>query len=105
MFHRASELVSPKSSKMKLTLLFYLNIEKTHLKTGKIPVYARFTLDRKKAEMRLNIEVFPHELQKWDEKTMRFTDREMSANALLNSIDKSFEDFRHHNATSLLERN
>lgn len=68
-------------------------------------MYARVTLDRKKAEMRLNIEIQPAELQKWDEKTMRFNDRSMSANALLNSIDKKFEDFRHHNGANLEEFN
>ncbi len=54
-------------------------------------MYVRFVLDRKKAEMRLNIELSLDDLIKWDEKTMRFTDREMSENALLNTIDKNFE--------------
>jgi len=47
--------------------------------------------------------VLPEELKKWDERTIRFTDRDMSANALHNTIDKKFEDFRHHHPTSLLE--
>jgi len=47
--------------------------------------------------MRLNIEVLPEELKKWDERTMRFIDRSMSANALLNTIAKKFENFRHQN--------
>ena len=64
-------------------------------------MYVRIVLNRKKAEMRLNIEVLPEDIIKWDEKTMRFTDREMSANVLLNTIDKNFEDFRHFHSTKL----
>ncbi|MBK6380858.1 MAG: hypothetical protein IPF72_14680 [Chitinophagaceae bacterium] len=90
---------------MKLSLLFYPNLEKIGAKTGKVPIYVRIALNRKKAEMRLNIEVLPEELKKWDERTMRFADRDMSANALLNTIDKQFEDFRHHHSTSLCEYN
>lgn len=90
---------------MKLSLLFYPNLEKLGTKTGKVPIYVRIALNRKKAEMRLNIEVLPEELKKWDERTMRFVDRDMSANALLNTIDKKFEDFRHHHSTSLAEYN
>ncbi len=90
---------------MKLSILFFPNVEKTHKKSGKIPLYMRVTLNRKKAEMRLNIEILPEQLNKWDEKTMRFIDREMSANALLNTLDKNFEDFRHHKSTSLSEYN
>jgi len=54
---------------MKLSILFFPNTEKTVKKTGKVPMYLRVTLDRKKAEMRLNIEVSPSELKKWDEST------------------------------------
>lgn len=90
---------------MKLSILFYPNTEKTVVKTGKVPMYVRVILNRKKAEMRLNIEVLPEELKKWDERTMRFIDRNMSANYLLNTIDKKFEDFRHHHSSSLAEYN
>jgi site-specific recombinase XerD len=90
---------------MKLSILFFPNTQKAAAKTGKVPMYMRITLNRKKAEMRLNIELSPTELKKWDDRTMRFIDREMSANAVLNSIDKKFEDFRHHNATSLSQYN
>lgn len=90
---------------MKLSIMFYPNTEKTVSKTGKIPLYVRVTLNRRKAEMRLNIEVTPEDLNKWDERTMRFADRDMSANYLLNTIDKNFEDFRHRHSTSLAEYN
>lgn len=90
---------------MKLSILFFPNTQKAAAKTGKVPMYMRVTLNRKKAEMRLNIELSPTELKKWDDRTMRFIDREMSANAVLNSIDKKFEDFRHHHATSLAQFN
>ena len=90
---------------MKLSIMFFPNAQKTVGKTGKIPMYVRITLNRKKAEMRLNIEVTPEELNKWDEKTMRFADREMTANALLNTLDKNFEDFRHRNGANLGEFN
>jgi hypothetical protein len=86
---------------MKLSILFYPNTEKAISKTGKVPMYMRIILNKKKAEMRLNIEVHPAELKKWDERTMQFIDREMSANALLNTIDKKFEDFRHHHPLPL----
>jgi hypothetical protein len=44
---------------MKLSIMFYPNTEKTISKTGKVPMYARITLNRKKAEMQINIEVLP----------------------------------------------
>lgn len=52
-------------------------------------------IGQEKAEMRLNIEIFPQELKKWDEKVMRFTDRQMSANVLINAIEQKFQDFRY----------
>jgi integrase len=90
---------------MKLSLFFYPKRDKTNTKTGKIPMYMRIILNREKAEMRLNVELQEADLLKWDEATMRFTDRNMSANAYLNELDKSFEDFRHHNATKLSNYN
>ncbi len=90
---------------MKLSIMFFPNTSKIASKTGKIPMYVRITLNRKKAELRLNIEVTPEELQKWDEKTMRYSDRDMSANILLNTIDKNFEHFRHFNGANLAEFN
>jgi site-specific recombinase XerD len=105
MFHQQKYLVSPKINTMKLSILFFPNAQKASVKTGKVPMYMRVTLNRKKAEMRLNIELDPNDLAKWDERTMRFTDREMSENALLNTIDRNFEDFRHHHATSLSKYN
>jgi len=42
---------------MKLSILFLPNTQKPVIKTGKIPMYLRVILDRRKAEMRLNIEV------------------------------------------------
>lgn len=65
----------------------------------------RITLNREKAEMRLNIELSDAELLKWDGVVMRFTDRDMSANAYLNEIDKNFEEFRYHSATKLSDYN
>ena len=64
-------------------------------------MYLRITFNRKKAEMRLNVEINQQELSKWDEVTMRFADRSMAANAYLNSIEKGFEDFKYHNASTL----
>lgn len=81
--------------------MFYLNKMKASPKTDKIPMYVRVTLNRQKAESRLNLEIRPEDIQKWNGKIMRFEDRTMSANSLLNTIDKNFEDFRHHNATTL----
>jgi len=71
---------------MKLSILFFPNLAKKSIRTGKIPMYVRIILDCKKAEMRLNIELRESELSKWDETTMRFTDRDMSANALIIEI-------------------
>ncbi|MGG9962858.1 hypothetical protein [Ferruginibacter sp. SUN106] len=42
---------------MKLSILFFPNTQKAVAKTGKVPMYVRVTLNRKKAEMRLNIEL------------------------------------------------
>ncbi len=88
---------------MKLSIMFYPNEGKASSKTGKIPMYLRITLNRQKAESRLNIEIDREDLLKWNDRAMRFDDRKMSANALLNTIDKNFEDFRHHNAAELSE--
>jgi hypothetical protein len=90
---------------MKLSIHFYPNRDKKNNKTGKTPMYMRITLNREKAEMRLNIELTDTDLLKWDETMMRFADRNMSANAYLNEIDKNFEDFRYHNATKLSNYN
>ena len=86
---------------MLLSLSFFPKVEKPNSKTGKIPMYLRITFNRKKAEMRLNVEINQQELSKWDEVTMRFADRSMTANAYLNSIEKGFEDFKYHNASKL----
>jgi hypothetical protein len=59
---------------MILSILFYPNTQKANHKTGKIPMYVRVILNREKAEMRLNIDVFPRELKKWDDRIMRFSD-------------------------------
>jgi integrase len=81
--------------------MFYPCKAKASPKTGKIPVYLRVILYRQKAEARLNIEVQAEDMKKWNGRIMRFEDRTMSANALLNTIEKKFDDFRHHNATEL----
>ncbi len=88
---------------MKLSILFYPNRDKTNAKTGKIPMYMRITLNRKKAEMRLNVEATEADLLKWELSMMRFTDRSMTANAYLNELDQKFEHFKYHNATTLSE--
>lgn len=81
--------------------MFYPNKRKASPKTGKIPLYLRVTLDREKAESRLNAEILPKELSKWDGNLMRFRDREMSHNILLNSIDTKFDHFKHNNSLML----
>lgn len=88
---------------MKLSLQFFPNTKKTATRTGKIPLYLRIIFDRRKTEMRLNIEITKKELKLWDPRTMRFKDREMTANAALNEIDRNFENFRHLNATTLFQ--
>jgi site-specific recombinase XerD len=88
---------------MKLSLSFYPNELKANRKSGKIPVYLRIMLNRKKAEMRLNVEVHPAELKKWDPVTMRFRDRNLVANAILNKIETKFEDFQYNSTTNLAE--
>ena len=83
--------------------MFYPNTAKASAKTGKVPVYVRVTLNRTKAEARLNIEIPRTDVIKWNGRTMRFDDREMTANVLLNTIDKKFNDFCYHNGTKLVE--
>ena len=53
--------------------------------------------------MRLNVDITATDLVKWDEATMRFTDRSMAANACLNAIEQRFDQFRYHNTTTLSE--
>ena len=55
---------------MKLSILFYPTHGKTKTRTSKIPMYMRITLNREKAEMRLNIEIKQTELLNWDEVIM-----------------------------------
>ena len=43
------------------------------------------------------------DLEKWDARTVRFADRELSANSLLNTTDKNFEDSGHCRFTRLVE--
>lgn len=86
---------------MKLALMFYPNVSKASKKTGKVPLYVRVTLFRQKAECRLNIEIPRSDVMKWDGNSMRFIDRNMTENVLLNTIDNNFNDFKHHNSTRL----
>lgn len=51
----------------------------------------RITLNRKKAEKRLNVEATEADLLKWDVAMMRFTDRNMTANAYLNDSFKNLK--------------
>lgn len=90
---------------MKLSICFYPNQERANKKTGKIPIYLRVMLNRQKAEQRLNLEVTAAEMQTWDDRIMRFTDREMKANVALSKIETSFNDFCYHHATSIAEYN
>lgn len=86
---------------MKVSLLFYPNELRTNKKTGKVPIYLRLLLDRKKSEMRLNVEVKKEDLRKWDSETMRFREKKNNANAVLNKIESKFEEFQYHSALTL----
>ena len=48
---------------------------KNQQKKRQDPNVRKGCIESKKAEMRLNIEILPQELKKWDEKMMRFSDR------------------------------
>lgn len=86
---------------MKASLSFYPNTKKKSKKTGKIPLYVRVCYKGLKAEERLNIQVVEDLLIKWDPMTMRFSDRTMLANKLLNTLDQRFEEYVFMNATIL----
>ncbi len=86
---------------MKLSLLFYPNIQKTDKRSGKVPIYMRLVLDREKTEMRLNVEVNKEQLKKWDSQMMRFREKKDPANAVLNKVESKFEEFQYHNALTL----
>ena len=84
---------------MKSSITYYPNTKKTSSKTGKVPLYARVYFNSLKAEERLNAEVDDRELLKWDSMSMRFTDRTLMANKLLNTFDhprSSLASYRRH---------
>jgi hypothetical protein len=90
---------------MKVSLLFYPNNSKKSKRNGKTPLYARVCFRGSKAEERLNIEVGNDTLLKWDPMTMRFSDRTLTANKHLNSLDQRFEEFIYFNSTTLYSYN
>jgi hypothetical protein len=62
LFHQ-NTIVSTKNSQNEISNSFLSQQRQKSPKTGKIPMYVRLTLDRKKAEMRLNIEMSDVELK------------------------------------------
>jgi hypothetical protein len=86
---------------MKTSITYYPNQNKKSRKTGIVPLYARICSKGLKAEERLNAEVDDKELLKWDPMSMRFLDRTLMANKLLNVFDQRFGNFLLMNATSL----
>lgn len=86
---------------MKTSITYYPNKQKQSKRTGKVPLYARVYFNSLKAEERLNAEVAEKDIAKWDSMSMRFSDRTIAANKILNSLDKRFEEFLIINASSL----
>lgn len=78
---------------MKASIIFFPNLPKKSSRNGKIPLYCRVIVNRTKAENRLLAEVPETDLLKWDPITMRFTDRGILANHILNGLDQKFLQF------------
>jgi hypothetical protein len=57
--------------------------------------------NRTKTESRVNAELSPEELHKWDPFTMRIAERNSPVNHILNRLDQKFSDFLILNTTSL----
>jgi hypothetical protein len=85
--HQKFEFFTKIDKAMKASISYFPNTSKKSSKTGKIPLYTRVCFRGSKAEERLNIEVPETVLAKWEPMTMRFSDRTLSANQMLNSYD------------------
>jgi hypothetical protein len=93
-FTKWLKLVSSKiSSKMKATISYFPNEDKKSPRTGRVPIYLRVSFNRQKAETRLNADVSESQLLKWDPHTMRFADRSLYGNHMLNKLDERFHEF------------
>jgi len=86
---------------MKTSITFYPNKSKKSKRTGKVPLYAKAYFRGLKAEDSLNAEITETDLLKWDPMSMRFTDRQLSANKLLNMLDQKFQELIILSSTSL----
>src|SRR4051812_23561139 len=78
---------------MKASISYFPNETKRSQCTGKTPIYLRVSVNRLKAETRLSAEVSDKELLKWDRFTMRFADRNLYVNHILNKLDGRFPEF------------
>jgi hypothetical protein len=92
-FHQTNQIVSPKSKVMKASISYFPNETKRSQRTGKTPIYLRVSVNRLKAETRLSADVSDKELLKWDRFTMRFADRNLYVNHILNKLDGRFQEF------------
>lgn len=88
---------------MKTNIIFYPNTSKKNKKTGKVPMYMRVLLGRKKAETRLDADVLENEIMLWDEMTMRMRDRKHKLNGYLSTLEKKYEGFRIEFASKLFD--
>lgn len=85
---------------VNVKLKYYLAWAKANPITGRIPIYARFTGGRTKAEYRLPIELSPKEAKLWNETIGRLNQKDSDINHYLNSVEDAFMQFKLQNATN-----
>jgi integrase len=79
---------------MRTSLSFFPNTTKRSSKSGKIPLYLRIIHNGRKAEARLNEEITDNELFKWNPFVMRLDIKDSQLNSKLNTITKTYDDFK-----------
>ena len=86
---------------MKATIHFFPHDRKKNPATGKIPMYARVILNRKKAEIRLSADITIEERSQWVAATMRFMDRSFYVNKMITRLELKFYDYLSDHVTKL----
>jgi site-specific recombinase XerD len=79
---------------MRTSISFFPNVKKQNKRSGKIPIYLRVVHNKLKAEARLNEELTPAEVLKWNPLMMRLDIRECAVNSRLNAISRIYDEFR-----------
>jgi hypothetical protein len=78
---------------MRTSISFFPNTAKQNAKNNRIPIYLRVMHNGQKAEARLNEEITPEELFKWNPFVVRLDVKESPLNCRLNTISKTYDGF------------